>query len=91
MGAVERMNFVFELKDGIDFNPYKGKYFSLHGVRDIEDITPRYSSLILCSNRVWQEDENGVVFAKHCWELNRSNVDLKEFMWIKLQAQELQK
>ena len=83
------MNFVFELEDGVDFRPYKGKYFTLHNVRDCDAIMPRYASLVLCSNRVWQEDETGVVFAKHKWQLNKPNVDLKEFMWIKLQAQEL--
>lgn len=41
------------------------------------------------SDRIWREDGNDVKFIKHRWNVLGTSVDLKEFMWIKLQAQEI--
>lgn len=40
------------------------------------------------SERVWVEDSTGVRFVKNRFQALGDPIDLKEFMWIKLKAQE---
>ena len=42
------------------------------------------------ADRVWREDEAGVNYVKHRQaDWSKTAVDLKEFMWVKLQARQI--
>jgi len=86
------MNYYYEIADG--------KYMVQHDLKLETVIDPvtfqpvkRYwfnFSTMFDSNRVWAESEDGVKFVKHRFADPKTvEVDLKEFMWIKLKAQEV--
>lgn len=80
------MNVFFELAEGV-VEQQGGRYFALYDTRKSAIIGGAYRQLLLKSNRVWAEEEESVKFLKHRWEeASEAKVDMKEFMWVKLQS-----
>ena len=75
------MNTYYELNDGWVAN-FGAKYFTADEHKILGYVSRRIMEI---SDRVWTEDGNMVRFIKnrnsHC-----GHVDMKEFMWIKLQS-----
>jgi hypothetical protein len=80
------MNVYYELNESI-VSP-DGRYFVVHGLgMDEVRQKTRYLGLMMNSDRAWEESENGVRFVKHRFlDVKTAEVDLKEFMWIKLKS-----
>ena len=64
---------------------YPSNYIAFYDV-DLEDKFPIYVNHILYSNRVWMQTKDRVFYIKNRFESDRSKVDMKEFMWIKLRS-----
>ena len=80
------MNVFFELADGV-VEEYGHKYLALYNVRKSAVIGGAHRRLMLHSNRVWVEDDEGVRLMKDRWDgITDKPVDLKEFFWIKLRS-----
>jgi hypothetical protein len=82
------MNVFFELADCM-VDPKCGKHFAAYGVRKSEAIAgTRYLALMQSSDRAWAEEDDGTVrFLKHRFaDASITNVDMKEFFWIKLRS-----
>ncbi len=85
------MNYYYEIADD--------KYMVQHDLKLETVIDPvtfqpvkRYRGnfqILYDATRVWAESEDGVKFVKHRFADKTAEVDLKEFMWIKLKAQEI--
>jgi hypothetical protein len=84
-------SYYFEIADSYT-DLYDGKYLCSSHTND-EIISKTGWSMIMVSNRVWKEEDNRITFVKNRnvnIQLDRSQVDLKEFMWIKLCAKQLE-
>lgn len=46
-------------------------------------------SITLHSDRIWREDSTGVRFVKNRFQALGDPIDLKEFMWVKLKAENI--
>ena len=80
------MNVFFELADGV-VEEYGHKYLALYDVRKSAVIGGTHRHVLLCSNRVWAEEDTGVRFLKHRYsEASNTPVDMKEFFWVKLKS-----
>jgi hypothetical protein len=77
------MNLYYEVSDGC-IEQFGGKHWMSDGTKS--SVVSR--ELMEMSERVWSEDKNEVRFMK-----NRNSycghVDMKEFMWIKLQSKHI--
>ena len=81
------MNVYFELTD-CAAEDVGGKYFALYNATRGEVMTVHERYLMLCSDRVWAEEDDGVRFMKNRRQQAESTpVDEKEFFWIKLKCQ----
>jgi hypothetical protein len=75
--------------------PADGKYFAHYSVRSQNGIAYLGSNLrefMLWSDRIWQEEDNGVVsYTKNRFADNWQTalVDMKELFWIKLRCHTL--
>lgn len=80
-------NYYFELSDWIveraTIFGFKGKYFCMSNKLDAD--THVSQELARNSERIWKESDQGVTFVKHRGSMF-APVDMKEFMWIKLQS-----
>lgn len=80
-------DFYFEVNDSLANKWIGGKYFVTS-----KDKTGNFAqtsqNLLQHSDRVWCEQQGTVWFIKHrvC---TFTEVDMKEFMWIKLKAQDM--
>lgn len=73
------VNFYFEIKKP-SVKKHGGKYFVVDG--PVADKLRATSKLLKDSERIWCEKEG------HVWYMgSNKEVDLKEFMWVKLQAE----
>ena len=80
------MNVFFELADGA-VAEYGHKYLALYGVRKSAVIGGAHRQILIYSNRVWAEEDEGVRFLKHRYsEASQTLVDMKEFFWVKLKS-----
>ena len=80
------MNVFFELGD-YAVKDFGGKYFALYDTPKIKVVTAHERYLMMYSERVWAEEEDGVRFIKHRHQAAESTpVDEKEFFWIKLKS-----
>ena len=93
------MNVYYEIADGL-IDDFKGhKYLVQNDVEETGVINPTsfeyettymyYRNAMWNSNRVWAETENGVKYHKNRIVGVNKEVDMKEFMWIKLRAQSI--
>jgi hypothetical protein len=84
------MNVYFEIADAV-IDQVGCKYLALYNVRKSAVIGDTSRQLLLYSNRVWTESEEGVRYLKNRYEdiydTHGVNIDMKEFFWIKLQSQ----
>ncbi len=81
------MNIFFELAD-CAVKDFGGKYFALYDTRKSKVMMGSDRYLLINSNRVWAEEDEGVRFIKHRYsEAETTPVDMKEFLWIKLKSQ----
>ena len=84
------INYYYELSPRVTTFGKHIKYVSYTDVTP-EDIGPTWNKLhteaMWNSDRVWIENANGVSFLKN--RSSCSDVDLKEFMWIKLQCRDI--
>jgi hypothetical protein len=83
------MNVYFEIADSL-IDDFKGKYLVQNDVEEsvYNEITCLYPrNAMWNSNRVWAETEYGVKYLKNRIVGDDKEVDMKEFMWIKLRAQ----
>ena len=86
-----RFNVYYELSDYAAENAtvfgQKGKYFAFLLRQKDETAPEAHYQLTRYSDRVWQEFDDGeVILLKNRRRNIFDTVDLKEFMWIKLQA-----
>jgi len=80
------VNVYFELAD-CAVKDFGGKYFALYNTRKSKVIMAHERYLMLYSERVWAEEEDGVSFIKHRYQAAESTpVDEREFFWIRLQC-----
>ena len=81
------MNVYFELGD-YAVKDFGGKYFALYNATKGEVMMAHERYLILYSERVWAEEDNGYVrFMKNRRQAAESTpVDQREFVWIRLQC-----
>jgi hypothetical protein len=85
-GAVG-VNVYFELAD-CAVTDFGGKYFALYDATEGEVMMAHERYLMMYSERVWAEEDNGVRFMKNRRQQAESApVDEKEFFWIKLKCQ----
>jgi len=81
------VNVYFELADCVA-KDIGGKYFALYNATKGEVMMAHERYLMLYSERVWAEDEDGVRFLKHRRQAAESApVDEREFFWIRLRCQ----
>ena len=81
------MNVYFELGD-YAVKDFGGKYFALYNATKGEVVMAHERYLMMYSERVWAEEEDGVRFIKHRRQQAESTpVDQREFFWIKLKCQ----
>jgi hypothetical protein len=78
-------NFYFEIKDSLANLWSGGKYFTTDK-NTTENFAPTSQNLMDLSDRVWCEQQGTVWFVKHRADLT-TEVDMKEFMWVKLKAE----
>ena len=80
------MNVYFELADYVA-KDMGGKYFALYNATRGEVMTVHERYLMMCSERVWAEEDHGVRFMKNRRQAAESApVDEREFVWIRLQC-----
>jgi hypothetical protein len=81
------VNVYFELGD-YAVKDFGGKYFALYNATKGEVMMAHERYLILYSERVWAEEDNGYVrFMKNRRQAAESTpVDQREFVWIRLQC-----
>jgi hypothetical protein len=83
------MNVFFELGD-YAVKDFGGKYFALYNATKGKVMTAHERYLMMYSERVWAEEEDGVRFMKNRRQQAESTpVDEKEFFWIKLRSHAL--
>lgn len=79
-------NIYYEVADCLlERKLYKSKYYVVH--TDFKDY-PKLS-IQMDSDRIWYDGSEGVRFVKNRYNIDYDAVDLKEFMWIKLKAQDI--
>ena len=86
------MNVYFEISPKVDLmGEHKDhRYFAAYNIRKSAAIMGNYRQVLLCSDRVWVEDEDRIHYLKHRSGVPQDTiVDLKEFFWIKLKSIEL--
>ena len=80
------MNVFFELAD-CAVKDFGGKYFALYNTHDVKVMMAPERYLMLYSERVWAEEEDGVSYLKNRFTGSKdSPMDMKEFFWIKLRS-----
>ena len=80
------MNVFFELAD-CAVKDFDGKYFALYNTHDVKVMMAPERYLMLYSERVWAEEEDGVSYLKNRFTGSKdSPMDMKEFFWIKLRS-----
>jgi hypothetical protein len=80
------MNVFFELAD-CAVKDFDGKYFALYNTHDAKVMMAPERYLMLYSERVWAEEEDGVSYLKNRFTGSKdSPMDMKEFFWIKLRS-----
>ena len=78
------MNYYFEIAECLADE--QGRYFAAYDV--IYFGLGRHLTLLRNSERVWAENEQGAEYIKHRYaDINQTQVDPKEFMWVKLRSQ----
>ena len=80
------MNLFFELSPAMDS---KHKHFAAyHKIKPMYGLFPtKYHGMAASSDRIWLEDDGEVKFVKHRWaSIDDAQVDLEEFMMIKLKS-----
>lgn len=84
------MNVFFELSEyvvGSKLLGLSGRYFAIYGVEPGNEVRGEHRRIMMYSERVWAEDDNGYVrFMKHRYEYPTPTIDMKEFMWVKLRS-----
>ena len=65
-----------------------GKYHVVHA-RTGDAMMAGGLSMTIESERIWREDSAGVRFIKNRYTLDFFDVDMEEFMWVKLSAKTL--
>lgn len=87
--AVGNVTVYYELNESLAIPG--DKYRVVHGV-SMEEVRnkTRYLGLMMNSDRAWEEGEHGVRFIKNrVLDIKTAQVDMKEFMWVKLKAKEV--
>jgi hypothetical protein len=80
------MNVFFELAD-CAVKDFDGKYFALYNTHDVKVMMAPERYLMMYSERVWAEEEDGVSYLKNRFTGSKdSPMDMKEFFWIKLRS-----
>lgn len=83
--SIEDTTYYFEFSDRIlDMKLAPAKYGVINGER-----LHKYREYTWNSQRIWVEDSNGVHYIKNRMGIVNNPIDEKEFMWIKLKAQDL--
>ena len=78
--------YYFEFIDGNNFLYYVSPEQYLSNPSSFSDIKGIPISTWQKANRVWKETDSSVSLTSHDYP-----IDMKEFMWIKLKAQKLEK
>ena len=81
-------SFYYEIADVLVDYQYAGKYHVIHSQTG-DAVMAGGFNITSSSERIWKEDSSGVRFLKNRYTNVYDTVDLKEFMWIKLKAQDL--
>ena len=83
-------NYYYEISDAV-LSDWDGKYHMAHARGGYDAMMAGGFAVTLQSNRIWRQDNDGSVkFVKHRLEDPKTaQVDLKEFMWVKLKAKTL--
>lgn len=87
-------SFYYEISDTVLNLPkaqhnYDSKYYVVHSPRTGDALMAGGLWVTQNSERIWREDNSGIHFVKNRFQALGDPIDLKEFMWIKLQAKEL--
>jgi hypothetical protein len=79
--------FYYEIKHANNVYGYTPGYY----VRSPEKSLFGHSfKLTETADRVWREDGDDVAYIKNRWaDCSKTLVDVKEFMWVKLQARQI--
>lgn len=81
-------SFYYEINDSV-IESYDSKYHVAHSSRYGDAMMAGGYRITQESDRIWREDSTGVRFVKNRFHALGDPIDLKEFMWIKLKAQEI--
>ena len=65
---------------------YGGKYFAITNKTIDDHLSNKAREMIWCSDRVWRDEGDTILYLKNRSLNMFSGVDLKEFMWIKLSS-----
>jgi hypothetical protein len=68
---------------------YEHKYYTIRNDRASDAPEAGGFNLTSSSNRIWLEEDGRVKWIKNRWAAIADTVDLKEFMWVKLQSHQI--
>lgn len=77
------MNLYFELLLDLTGEPVN---LACYNVEDFQPFSYATRQLFNRANRVWQENDKGISFIKNRYVDPDTPVDMKEFMWVKLNS-----
>ena len=92
--VVARYNFYYKISDLFDGTVLgmPGKHFVLEGNHEKVEAPGIHYELHRMSNKVWQEWDDGevrILKSRSISIYHGADVDMKEFMWVKLKAKSL--
>lgn len=79
------ISYYFEFSDSVAEAMDINKYVTLSQILNWQNAYRNGYNLGNMANRVWREDVDGVRFVKNRF-VHAADVDMKEFMWIKLKV-----
>ena len=83
-------DYYYEISDAVK-ESWDNKYYVAHVRGGHDAMMAGGFAVTMNSDRIWRQDSDGSIrFIKHRWKNpHLAQVDLKEFMWIKLKAQDI--
>jgi hypothetical protein len=77
-------NYYYEVSDSL-IDAWDSKYYVVTS-RSGDAMMAGGLTLTMQSDRIWREDNSSVRFVKNRYNIDYSQVDMQEFMWIKLSS-----
>lgn len=88
------MNYFYEIAQCLDGrHEFPSQYMAVYDVNDSDAVIAGGYRLTMISNRIWKEEAGSVRFVKNrssdIYDTHGYDVDMQEFMMVKLRAQAL--